>query len=102
MGMKALFDTNILIDFLNGIPEAQHEIKLYPKKLISIISWIEVLIGVTPEEEPLVRAFLANFDVLNITQEISELAIGIRKKQKIRLPDAIILGTALFHDALLV
>lgn len=34
--VKALFDTNILIDFFKGIPEAQIEFDEWPEKAISL------------------------------------------------------------------
>ena len=41
-GLKALFDTNILVDYLSGIAAAKDEISLYDDKAISIITWMEV------------------------------------------------------------
>ena len=49
--MKALFDTNILIDYLNGIDAARQEIARYEHPSISLITWMEVLVGTTAEEE---------------------------------------------------
>ena len=43
--MKGLFDTNILIDYLAGIDEARRELALYRSSLISVITWMEVLVG---------------------------------------------------------
>ena len=43
--MKAVFDTNILIDLLNGREEANNEAGRYSNLAISRISWIEVLTG---------------------------------------------------------
>ncbi len=47
--VKALFDTNILIDYLNGIPQAREEVALYDDSAISIISWMEVMAGASEE-----------------------------------------------------
>ncbi len=44
--MKALFDTNILIDYLNGHAEAAAEIAKHGERLISRVSWMETLAGV--------------------------------------------------------
>lgn len=41
--LGALFDTNILIDYLRGIPEARSELHLYEYRAISIITWMEVM-----------------------------------------------------------
>jgi hypothetical protein len=39
--LKALFDTNILIDYLNGVVGARAEVEHYERPAISVISWIE-------------------------------------------------------------
>ena len=36
--VKALFDTNILIDYLNAVPEARTEFQRYTEKAISVIT----------------------------------------------------------------
>ena len=47
--MRALFDTNILIDYLNGVDAAKTELARYERPAISVISWIEVLAGTKPD-----------------------------------------------------
>jgi len=60
-----------------------------------VITWIEVLTGAaTPEEEAVLRAFLANFACLPVTPAVAERAAANRRQRKIKLPDAIILATA--------
>ncbi|MFP3560880.1 VapC toxin family PIN domain ribonuclease, partial [Paraburkholderia sp. SIMBA_049] len=49
--VKALFDTNILIDYLGGVGGAKKELARYEYRAISIITWMEVLVGATPEDE---------------------------------------------------
>lgn len=89
-----LFDTNILIDHLNGIAKATREIKS-ANPAISTITWIEVMAGAaTPAEEAILRGFLANFSVLPVTDSVAERAVAIRRKIRVKLPDAIILATA--------
>jgi len=100
--VKALFDTNILIDYLQGISSAQVELGSYTDKAISTITWMEVIVGATAENEQIIRRFLASFAVISVNEEISELAVSIRRRQKIRLPDAIILATASFEKRILV
>ena len=41
--VKALFDTNILLDYLKGVEAAQVERARYRQPLISIVTWMEVL-----------------------------------------------------------
>ncbi len=101
--MKAVFDTNILIDYLNGIDQAREEIARYTDPAISVIAWIEVLVGAKdPNEDNLIRSFLRRFETIYIERDISERAVAIRQTQRLRLPDAIILATAQHHNALLV
>lgn len=88
--MKALFDTNILIDYLNGIEAARQEIARYEYASISLITWMEVLVGTTAEEELIVRGFLHRFQVLGIDQAVADQAIKLRKVRRIKLPDAIV------------
>ncbi len=93
--MSELFDTNILIDHLNGIAKATRELTRSKDPAISIITWIEVLTGAaTQEEEAILRTFLANFSSLPVTQAVADRAASIRRDKKIKLPDAIILATA--------
>ena len=101
--MKALFDTNILIDYLNGIEVARLEIERFPGAMISIISWMEVMVGAKSyEEEAVVKAFLSRFKLLPVSQAVAERAVAIRRETRIRLPDAIIRASAEVESALLV
>lgn len=102
--MKALFDTNILVDYLNGHAEAKKELALFKKRAISRITWIELLVGAhSTEEEITIRDFLdENFELLEITPEIALLAVQIRKSTKQKLPDALILASAEQHYCLLI
>ncbi|MDB5840820.1 MAG: PilT protein [Herminiimonas sp.] len=100
--VKALFDTNILIDYLNGIRQAKLELDRYSNKAISLITWMEVMVGATPESEAVVRGFLAGFDSLPIDDAVGEMAVALRKKHKIKLPDAIVLATAQVNSRILV
>jgi predicted nucleic acid-binding protein len=92
--VKVLFDTNILIDYLNGVPEAGKEIGRYREKAISLITWMEVMAGATAQDEQLIRAFLSQFELLPIDGTVATEAVAIRRTRRIKLPDAIILATA--------
>lgn len=100
--VKALFDTNILIDYLNAVPQARDELGRYEAIGISVISWMEVLVGAPPEVEGPTRAFLAGFRIIELDGEIAERAASLRRKHGIKLPDAIIWATADVHSLLLV
>ena len=43
--MIAVFDTNVVIDALNGLSEADAEFDLYERVIISRITWMEILVG---------------------------------------------------------
>lgn len=100
--VKVLLDTNILIDFLKGIPEARSEIDLHAEKAISIISWMEVMAGAPPEHEALTRAFLGRFEIVPLDADIAEAAIAYRRDMGIKLPDAVIFASAARHSMLIV
>lgn len=101
--MKAAFDTHILMDYLNGVGQAADELQCYSQRLISWITWMEVLVGCRdPEEERLVREFLETFDVIPVDREVAESAVILRRENRIKLPDAIILATAECQQALFV
>ena len=93
--MSELFDTNILIDHLNGVSKATREITRSKDAAISVITWIEVMTGAaSAQEEAILRAFLSNFQYLEMTREVAERAAVIRREKRIKMPDAIILATA--------
>lgn len=100
--MVNIFDTNILIDYLNGVEASILEIEDCDSKAISIITWMEVLVGVSEHEQGLIKDFLSNFKIINIDENIGQIAVSVRQKYKIRLPDAVILATAIYTDGILV
>jgi len=94
--MKAVFDTNILIDFLSGYAPAQQVLQACGEKIISRITWMEVLVGVRDAtDESAVRTFLATFRIAEISAPISEAAVQLRRTAtpRLKLPDAIIYAT---------
>jgi len=94
--VNALLDTNILIDYLNGIDAARAEIARYSKPCISPITWMEVMVGAEPDEAPLVGQFLARFAQVAIDAEVASVTVAIRREYRIRLPDAIMKRGAIF------
>jgi hypothetical protein len=101
--MKALFDTSILIDYLNGIAEAQTELERYHQRSISLVTWMEVLVGSRDaEDDRILRRFLGAFELAPIDLEVSERSVALRRTHGMRLPDAIIWASAQRQNALLV
>lgn len=100
--VKALFDTNILIDFLNALPQAREELARYEERAISIVTWMEVMVGAPAELEAATRGFLAGFTVIPIGDQVAERAVQLRRDHGIKLPDAVIWASADIHALLLV
>ena len=100
--VKALFDTNLLIDYLRGIDAAREELGRYAEPAISDITWMEVMVGVTSDTEKGTRAFLMRFKRLPLDTKVCEAAVSLRRTHRMRLPDAIILASARTHGLMLV
>jgi predicted nucleic acid-binding protein len=102
----AIFDTCILIDYLNGIPPAADTLKEYAgNPAISIITWMEVMVGAArlgDDQRRQTRHFLAQFMCIPISEDIAEMAVAIRASAGVKLPDAIIDATARVTDRLLI
>jgi predicted nucleic acid-binding protein len=101
--VKAVFDTNILIDYLAGRAGAEKEFARYSHRLISTITWMEVLAGARNDEETdVIDLFLRDFRVIDVSRSIARTAVDIRREKRMRLPDAIIWASARQESALLV
>jgi predicted nucleic acid-binding protein len=101
--VKAVFDTNILIDLLNGRLEANDEAGRYSSLAISRISWIEVLAGVrNTEDQNRVENLLGFFEMIELDEPVACDAMALRRQHRLKLPDAIIWASAKLRDSLLV
>ena len=100
--MLAVFDTNIVIDALNGVAEADSEYSRYERVLISRITWMEVLVGTEGDDSEL-RDFLdTHFEIIPLDLAVVETAVQLRRAYHMRLPDAVIWATAKANEAVLV
>ncbi len=100
--VKALFDTNILVDHLNAVPKARVELARYDGKAISMITWIEVLVGAAKDVEAATRSFLRSFELVGLDETIAERAVQLRRAHRIKLPDALVWASAETRGLLLV
>ena len=91
------FDSNILIDWLGGVQTAGAELRSVDIRIISIMTWIEVLAGVQPGEEEVATRFWLRqaFQIVPVDIAIAERALTIRRDRRIKLIDATIHATAL-------
>ncbi len=100
--VKALFDTNILIDYLSGSSKAHQELGRFDDAAISVVTWIEVMVGAAPDVADGTRRFLQRFQVIAIDAAVAEAAVRLRRSHRIKLPDAVIWASATSEGRLLV
>jgi predicted nucleic acid-binding protein len=99
--VEFVLDTNAALYFLgdrlkNPLPEGNY--------VISVITELELLAypDITREEEAEIQAFLNDVQIEGLTKPIKTNAIDLRRRFRLRLPDAIIAATALSRDAVLM
>ena len=101
--MIGCIDSDVLIDYFDGIPASAEELARYDTLLISRITWIEVLVGArTPELREVREHFLRQFRLIELDAAVARRAIALRQEHRLRLPDAIVWASALSRRALLV
>jgi predicted nucleic acid-binding protein len=100
--VKVLFDTVILIDYLNGVTQARAELTRHEDTAISIVSWMEVMAGAPTGAEQSTRDFLQSFRLIPIAADVAELAVVLRRERRLKLPDAIVWASARFENRLFV
>jgi predicted nucleic acid-binding protein len=98
----ALFDTNILIDYLRGVDAARTEIARFETRAISAITWMEVMVGASVANERATRDFLDGFDHVPLDDAVAEQALVLRRRYRLKLPDAVIWASARSRGLLLV
>jgi predicted nucleic acid-binding protein len=100
--VKALFDTNILIDFLRGVPAARDELNRYEDRAISVVTWMEVMAGTPESAAHGTRAFLDGFALVALNEAVAERAVTLRRQYRLKLPDAIVWASAQVRAMLFV
>ena len=103
-GNKAVLDSNVIIDFSKGKFDINKLSDNYPYFFVSIISYVELL-GynfMNKKEQIIIENILKHIPIVNIDVTIADVAINYRKKNKIKLPDALILSTASIFGADLI
>nr|MBK9652961.1 type II toxin-antitoxin system VapC family toxin [Bacteroidota bacterium] len=102
-----LIDTNIVIDYLGkklpptGMNFMNAIIDAVPN--VSVVTKIELLGFNAPDEHyQLLVNFMNDATVLDLTDNIVDQSIDVRKKHKTKLPDAIIAATAVVFNLVLI
>lgn len=96
---KYLLDTNTIIYALN------QGLKLKDNRyLVSVITEIELLsyANLTNNDEEILKRLLSRFESIELTKSVKEKTIQIRKESKLKLPDSIIVASAVDNNAILV
>lgn len=109
MGIKYLWDTNVVIYYLQQQFSAPAE-KFIDKLLVesmpafSVITELELLCWKTTNEEDqiVLKEFVTNAKIFELNPLIKLKTIYLRKSSKIKLPDAIIAATALTYEVTLL
>jgi hypothetical protein len=103
-----VYDTNLFIYYLNNNPQVE---KYFSSDFLtksnvyySIITEIELLSfsKLTDDEINSIKSFLSNFVKINLTEDIKDKTIEIRKKYKAGLGDAIIAASSITYNAKLI
>ena len=102
-GNKLFLDTNIILYLLDGdktLAELLNNKQLY----ISVITELELLAykGITEREEKVIHEFITQCKTITINPAIKEETIRVRKAYNTKLPDSIIIATALYLDLPLI
>ena len=97
--MRYLLDTNPIIDAIKAsiqLPKGAY--------LVSFITELELLSfpELTEVEEKNINSLLSYFSIINFNDVIKDMTIKIRKKYRLKLPDSIIVATAIVENAALV
>jgi predicted nucleic acid-binding protein len=97
-----VLDTNAVIDLLKSATSLAKLEQRFPHAVfcISVITFIEVLgfPKITPEYEAQILTFFTDVTIIGVTNEIVEIAIKIRRKKLLKLPDAVIAATAIYFN----
>ena len=103
-GDDVLLDTNAFIYFFEGRARIAEYVLLAETIYYSVITEIELLSAshLTDENTATIRSFLARCQRVDLTPDIVERAILIRRTGRIKTPDAIIAATSFALDVPLI
>lgn len=101
--LRYLLDSVIVIDHFNGIELATTFLQEQGSECaLSVIARSEILAGFDEESAPLARELLDLFPTLPLTVETADLAAQVRRKQHLKLPDALQAAIAILNNLVLV
>lgn len=96
--VKVLLDSVILIDHLNNVPMAAEYLRTVAgMAVISVVTRAEVLAGFEEGSEATGLRLLDLFPVLPLTADVADEAARMRRRHRLRLPDAFQAALAVRH-----
>ncbi len=98
-GNKIFVDTNIIVYLLDG-DDTLATFLQGQTVYVSFITQLELLgyQGLSSDDEKKIENFLENCVIIDINPSIKKEVIKLRKKHKIKLADAIIMGSSFYMD----
>lgn len=101
------FDSNIVIDALRGIDEANSEllraVRASGRVWISRVAWVEVMSKSEQRQLERLKRFLSGFGVDELDEEVGDRAAALRRERpRLKSPDAIVLASAQIRGRILV
>jgi predicted nucleic acid-binding protein len=95
--MTGLLDTNVALYLLGGRMTAPLTTGSYG---VSVITEMELLAwpSLTVQEEANIREFLRQVIICELTPSIRARAVQLRRKEHLKLPDAVVCATAIEFD----
>jgi predicted nucleic acid-binding protein len=99
-GDRLLLDTNAIIYFLEGRSRIAEYILLAETLYYSVITEIELLSAphLTDDDAGVIREFPARCQRIDLTPDVIEQTIHIRRAVRCKTPDAIVAASALVLD----
>jgi len=105
--VTTLCDTDVMIEYLKGNENIKKVFdKLEENIVLSAITLMELLYGALNKKELTeIKIALTEFNILNLNDGITEIAINLIEKYSkshgLKIPDALIASTAIYYDFVL-
>ena len=104
---RFLLDTNAVVSLLAGNRELAEQLDASEYVGISVVSYLEFLAfdGLSDSDRACFTNFCERIEIVALSHAdrgLVELALDLRRRHRLKLPDAIIGATALSRDALLI
>ena len=106
-GERILLDTNAVIALLQGHDQLANRLAAADWIGISVMTWMEFMSfpELSAEDAQLFVEACSRLEVVGLTiddRRLLELVVKVRSENQLKMPDAIIVGTAIYRDAILL